>query len=310
MSNKLKELFSNEKFSEEIRETQKEVKDKIRKATSDNNKLEKVDDILELFSEFKVTDNLDEKEIDFLHSKYKELKSKYDEIKSDQNKNWQFTFPGCGENKDKIDPTSDFVIVNEIMKHMKNEQRNAVFLTTDTTKNDWLNEQKEHYTHYISEFYSNTGKMLFIFDAKNILKMDFENIYKITERNNEQKPDMANNLNKAISNNQLSALEKNVIACIVNSQEQINKSPYTVNINKYLCTIGYNQIEINVAILGLVKKEFIKIWYNEEYEDSNGYYKVLQNAKDWILENQEELFEIVRKQIEAYDMIDRSGEYD
>jgi len=312
LSGKIKNIFTDDKFSEEIKEKQKEVDEEISKALEDNNKLEKEDTILNLFSEFKVLEPLDDEEISYIYEKYKELKKIFDEIKSDINKFSQFTFPCCGERKDKSDPVGDFIIVNEIMKYMKSNQRNVIFLTNDVSKKDWFNEQEEQYTHYISEFYTNTDKMMFIFNANKTLDVDFENIYEAPQKKNE--PNQYNVISKIENSNDtvLTNLEKNVIAVICNAQEQPDLILRPRNISETLLKLGYKQFEINIAIRGLISKEYIKI---TDIEDENGYvqfsgYEVLRIANDWIYKNHNEVLQMIEKNEQIIKYIEEEEDVD
>ena len=53
----------------------------------------------------------------------------------------------------------------------------AILLTNDISKNDWLDENKEQYTHYIENAYANTEHMIYILSAKDIFGISYENIF-------------------------------------------------------------------------------------------------------------------------------------
>ena len=61
---------------------------------------------------------------------------------------------------------------------MKQNNSDAIFLTTDTLRNDWISKDGEPFIHYIEKTFLNTGHNLYIFNAEKILNfISFENIY-------------------------------------------------------------------------------------------------------------------------------------
>lgn len=176
---KLKDLFSESGFEEEIIEKEKKIEE-IRKRLEGQADIERNDPLLNIISEFKTIDELNTSEKEILKSKYDLLKSKYDEVKNDQNQNWKHTFPGCGEKKEKENPYGDFIIYHEIIKFLKNSKTDAVFLTNDVEKNDWLFRKKTEltpYTHYIINSYSLSNQTLFILSAKDKLRVSYSPVY-------------------------------------------------------------------------------------------------------------------------------------
>ena len=181
---KLKNLFTESGFEEEIIEKEKKIEE-IRKRLEGQADIERNDPLLNIISKFKTIDELNTEEKVFLKSKYDGLKSKYDEVKNDQNCNWKHTFPGCGEKKEKENPYGDFIIYHEIIKFLKNSKTDAVFLTNDVEKNDWLFRKKTEltpYTHYIINSYSLSNQTLFILSAKDKLRVSYSPVY--TEQDN------------------------------------------------------------------------------------------------------------------------------
>ena len=92
--------------------------------------------------------------------------------------NWKFTFPGCGDKKE--DPYGDFIIYHEIIKFLKTNNQDAVFLTNDVEKNDWLLRRKAElipYTHYIINSFSLSENTLFIFHAKDKIRVSYSPVY-------------------------------------------------------------------------------------------------------------------------------------
>jgi len=164
-----KKLFQNEELAYKITSSVNEV-------LSQNKSMLFIDPILDTYSKFHRTPDLKDAELDLIKKKYNEYLEVYKSSKeSVKNRN---TFPGCGESKD-FDTHGDFIIFHEILKFMKNENSDAILLTRDVTKSDWLKRDREPHIHYILKAFQLTGQTLYIFDATDLLKIiSFDNIYK------------------------------------------------------------------------------------------------------------------------------------
>ncbi len=160
-----------------IFENYSDIQEGIRKSTEETANSYKdivvADDLLNILKDIKVIERLDDKEKSFLKSKYDEYTIMYKQIKS--SKQTEFAFPGCGDSKE--DPYGDFIIFHEIIKFLKNSQKQAIFLTNDVTKKDWLRSDRKPFTHYIENIYKLTENTLYILEASPVLKISFENIY-------------------------------------------------------------------------------------------------------------------------------------
>ncbi|MBS2101149.1 PIN-like domain-containing protein [Carboxylicivirga linearis] len=93
-------------------------------------------------------------------------------------------FPGMGDLKTKPDnPYGDFIIFYEMMEYASSQKSDIIFLTYDTTKGDWMKQNKQPHIHYIENFYYNTGQLIYILDAQRIfeetLHIDFTSLIKI-----------------------------------------------------------------------------------------------------------------------------------
>jgi len=93
-------------------------------------------------------------------------------------------FPGVADIKEKPEnPYGDFIIFYELMKFSKENKKDIVFLTYDTTKGDWMRKDKRPHLHYIENFYLNTGQMIYILDAERVfeelLDISFKSLIKI-----------------------------------------------------------------------------------------------------------------------------------
>jgi len=79
-------------------------------------------------------------------------------------------FPGLGDVKNKSEEAyGDYIIFHEIMKYMMNKKSDAIFLTFDNSKGDWMNKNKSPHLNYIQNVYANTGQILYIVDAERAL---------------------------------------------------------------------------------------------------------------------------------------------
>lgn len=141
-----------------------------------NKHLKIKDDILSHYQEIDVIDGLDDDELKFLKAEFKKLFEMFKQAK--ENQKYKLAFPGCGEKKIVDEADGDFIIFHEILKFMKVKQTDAIFLTNDISKNDWISKDGEPFIHYIEKTFLNTEHNLYIFNAERILStIDFENIY-------------------------------------------------------------------------------------------------------------------------------------
>lgn len=183
---KIYENLKNDLF--ENSELEELVNSKIATSKKEQSDLEYLDPILDIYKEFSITDELEEEEKKFLDLKYLQFSSEYKEQK--ESVKWKYSFPGCGEKKEK-DLIGDFLIFHEIIKFMKVNNTDVIFLTRDVTKSDWLQKNRNQFIHYIENVYKLTGHLLFIFDATDLLsKISFENIYKIDVKEFGEKSDI------------------------------------------------------------------------------------------------------------------------
>ena len=171
------ELIETKEYKNLILEKERKIEE-IKNRLEGQTEIERNDKILEIFAEFKVVKSLTKDEKSFLKSQFDDLNKEYSKIKDDQNLNWKFTFPGCGENKN--DPYGDFFIYHEMLKFMYENNKDAVFLTNDIEKNDWLYRKKKEllpYTHYLTKTFVNTNQIIFIFQAKDKIRVSYAAIY-------------------------------------------------------------------------------------------------------------------------------------
>lgn len=152
------------------------IEKELTKIESDNKFIKIVDDILNLYQEFQTTPELSKKEIEFLVKQYNELKNKYEGTK--ENLRWKVAFPGCGEKPEKDEAHGDYIIYHEIVRYMKEKNTDAIFITNDVTKNDWIQKDLQPFIHYLEKTFCLTERNLFILSGKKILpEISFEQIY-------------------------------------------------------------------------------------------------------------------------------------
>jgi hypothetical protein len=172
-------LFNNEKL-------RKSIEDELNKIENSNKYLKIIDQILDLYQNFKTIEKLDKSEIDFLKKHYNLLLEKY-KAKKDTTK-WKISFPGCGERTDKEEPYGDFIIYHEMLKYMITNKTDVIFITNDVTKSDWLQSDLSPFIHYIQTTYENTKKVMYILHGRRILpEISFEQIYEKPETMNDHK---------------------------------------------------------------------------------------------------------------------------
>ncbi len=174
----LQNAINHTDIFERVVEKEKQIEEEKKKLEGQAD-IERNDDLLDIIAEFKVVEKLSEAETSFLIEKFNQLKLKYDEVKPEAKDKIKWKFPGCGENK-QGDKTGDFIIYHEILKFLKKEGKDGIFLTSDVTKDDWLLRSKSElvpYTHYILNSYANTQQTLYIFQAKDKIRISYDKIY-------------------------------------------------------------------------------------------------------------------------------------
>ncbi len=168
----LEEIGNKSKAIKESLDKQIEtVKDRLKRLKTD-------DEYLQLFLEVNLIDNLNDGEIKMLKEHFDFFKKEYLTDKKDRTAERHIeVFPGALDIKNKeLNPYGDFIIFHEILKFVKEQQQDVIFLTYDT-KGDWLNTNGEAHSHYIQSVYAGTGHFIYVLDAKRffdkVLKTDF-----------------------------------------------------------------------------------------------------------------------------------------
>lgn len=177
LQEKLRGLFNETDLEKQLEEKEQRIEE-IKKRLEGDADIERKDPLLNVIATFNFLPKLDEKEIKFIQELYSKLESEYSKVKSDQNEFYKKTFPGAGDKKE--DPTGDLIIYHEILKFLKQSTTDAIFLTNDTEKNDWLLRKKADlvpFSHYIINTHLNTNQSLYIFQSRDKLLLTYNSIY-------------------------------------------------------------------------------------------------------------------------------------
>lgn len=157
-----------EKLVNNMRQFQEQISNDLSSNTTDVASMYIEDDLLQAISQCKILPTLSEKEMDFIKHKYDDCLSIYEKRKTDNIDRYQYAFPGCGDKKKNEDENrikeSDMIIYHEMLKYMKQSDKNIVFLTFDLKKGDWVPERgyNDVFLHYIENQYIQTGHVIYI----------------------------------------------------------------------------------------------------------------------------------------------------
>lgn len=172
--NKLQEIEEEVKATINNETFVTQVKERVEETTSNHKNIALIDGLLEKISKFKITNPLDQDEIDFLKEQYDKQVEDYKKEK--EISRWKIALPGCGETKD--DAIGDYLIYHEALKYMSENKTSLIFLTNDVTKGDWLQFDKNPHNHYIEQTYRLTEEIFYIIHAeKTLTEISFENIH-------------------------------------------------------------------------------------------------------------------------------------
>lgn len=138
------------------------------------------DPILMEISKINILPPLSQPEYDFVKELYSKLRDRYD-AECDKSASY-LRFPGSGDNRDttiKEEPWGDLVIYHQVLAFMADNHKDAIFLTNDKAKLDWMKKDYEPYSYYIADAYKNTGQTLFIISKEMFLPTDYKSIDEI-----------------------------------------------------------------------------------------------------------------------------------
>lgn len=123
------------------------------------------DPILATVSTLKALPELPDEERSQVETFYHTLLDEFNKHKEREDEKLHHSFPGCGD-RGKLRrggaPEGDFVIFHEMLRYMTENDTDAIFITRDVTKSDWLMPEGRPFVHYIVNIYKATGHMLYI----------------------------------------------------------------------------------------------------------------------------------------------------
>lgn len=82
-----------------------------------------------------------------------------------------FVFPGLGDlgkEKDGKQKEGDFILYHEMLKGIKQLDKNIIFISSDVKKGDNVTENKEPYDHYITNCFTLTKHVYYLVDGKSL----------------------------------------------------------------------------------------------------------------------------------------------
>lgn len=141
-----------------------------------NADFEYIDPVQEAIMEAKLLPSLSVDEQNYIAELYKKLRIPYDALKPTDKERETITFPGAGD-KDKpadgpIEESvawGDLYIYHEMLRFMKENDTDVVFMTRDVTKQDWIKQDLRAYVHYIVNGYEMTDHLMYILDADGVI---------------------------------------------------------------------------------------------------------------------------------------------
>ena len=153
---------------EEFKKLIKEVRDYVEPDFKDLEAqlvTEETDNVLESISKTQVLDTLTDDEKTFIFNLYDELWTKASSYETKTETRDIYAFPGRGDHTKKDngeDPCGDLYIYHEMLTYIDEHDTDAIFLTGDVTKSDWIKSNGQPYIQYIIDSYANTKHIIHI----------------------------------------------------------------------------------------------------------------------------------------------------
>ena len=143
---------------------------------------ERHDALMDAISNLKIVPALDNKEKEFVIEIYKRCRERFDKESNGMTKT-TITFPGSGDKDKPVEESEeesvawgDLYIYCDMLKFMKQNQTDVLFITRDIAKGDWLSrDNHKPFAHYIENAYEQTGHLMFIKESDNYLPLATEN---------------------------------------------------------------------------------------------------------------------------------------
>lgn len=137
---------------------------------------EYIDPVQEAIMEAKLLPSLSVDEQNYIAELYKKLRIPYDALKPTDKERETITFPGAGDKDKPVDGPieesvawGDLYIYHEMLRFMKENDTDVVFMTRDVTKQDWIKQDLRAYVHYIVNGYEMTDHLMYILDADGVV---------------------------------------------------------------------------------------------------------------------------------------------
>ncbi|PJZ23891.1 hypothetical protein CH352_18770 [Leptospira hartskeerlii] len=159
------------KLSKDFEAIVPSLQEKVSETVKKHKAAKHQDEYLTIYSSLSIIDVLKEDDVKVVKDEFDSLKKDLKDdahVSKELNKSKSYyIFPGMGDIlKKPDDPYGDFIIFHEVLEFMRNEATDAIFLTYDSSKGDWLKQSKEPHLHYIESVFLATSKSLYILDAE------------------------------------------------------------------------------------------------------------------------------------------------
>lgn len=186
VASKLKELEDflkqppyNSELQEKLKQCSEFISQHIDKECEQcwqNADFEYIDPVQEAIMEAKLLPSLSAEEQNYIVDLYKKLRVPYDELKPTDKERETIAFPGAGDKEKPVDGPieesvawGDLYIYHEMLRFMKENSTDVVFMTRDVTKQDWIKQDHRAYVHYIVNGYEMTDHLMYILDADGVV---------------------------------------------------------------------------------------------------------------------------------------------
>lgn len=183
-----------EKLVSRLKNFQECMNNRLKPETSDAS-MYMEDELLMAIAQCTILPPLSEQELKYIKEKYDECLSIFEQKKTDVIGRYRFAFPGCGDRKKEEKEgrlkESDMVIYHEMLKYMKQNDKNIIFLTFDLAKGDWTpgKAYNDVFLHYIENQFLKTGHVVYIKSGDELpLMFDNESEHVDEDSDNEDFP--------------------------------------------------------------------------------------------------------------------------
>lgn len=130
---------------------------------------EEEDKVLSTLLNTHVLMTLSNEERKYIHDLYLKLWAEAQEFESNSDKRDLYAFPGRGDHnklQEGGDPSGDLCIYHEILSFIAEHDTDAIFLTGDTRKSDWIKLNSQPYIQYFVDSYANSRHIIHILNSR------------------------------------------------------------------------------------------------------------------------------------------------